>query len=335
MKIAILGCGKQAHKHITALKKAGVDEIVVFDIVQQLALALAEKTNVFVASSIEEIMTDLKVQGAIIATPTPCHFEHIKQALLANKNVFCEKPLCDSLHQTIELQRISQETGRFVQVGYVYRYVEAFKYIYHLLNSIDNPLGSIHSAYLRLGGRGGHSEWKHDKTRGGGAKSEMLVHMVDLAQWILGPIANILHVEEHLLRPTRIINNKQCIVNAEDMVLLTAFTQNNAHIVLQSDLVTPSFRQFLEIQGENGSFIGSIDEHFSSQLFLINATENYAAGLHKLSFPTNNIFDVQMKDFINNLNSMEIGSAASILDSHQILNVMSLIQKNIHSEIPI
>ena len=79
---------------------------------------LADKFNV------EKIYTDLAcffsddlIDIVYIASPNSLHYEHAKQALLANKHVIVEKPFTSTVEECEELLRLAQEAGRFIFEG--------------------------------------------------------------------------------------------------------------------------------------------------------------------------------------------------------------------------
>lgn len=326
MKIGIIGCGKQAPKHIAGLRTSHDIEIVVYDVNPQASLSLVKECNVEAVTSVESILKDPQVQGVIIATPTPFHFDFIMQSLEANKHVFCEKPLCETIEQAKLLSSASRESHNFVQVGYVYRFVPAFQGLKSLLTSNEKPLGRAITANLRLGGRGSHSLWKHRKDAGGGTINEMLVHMLDLANWLFGEITDISSYEQRLLRPTRIINGEEITADAEDFVLLSGFTASGVYVTLQADLLTPAFRQYVEVQGENGSFIGSIQQDIPASVFLLNSIGDFPAGKKELTFLNTNLFHEQMNDFIRNIRQNTLINSPSIMDSIHLLKILSKIR---------
>src|SRR5260221_9464594 len=106
---------------------------------------------------------------------------------------------------------------------------------------------------MRIGGRGSAALWKHRRAEGGGAINEMLVHMLDLAVWYFGPIERAELMMEDVFRPQRVIGGKTESVDAEDFVLARFWTRGGIPVVIQADLLTPSFTQMIEIQGDNGT----------------------------------------------------------------------------------
>lgn len=323
LNIGLIGCGKQAPKHIAGLKsfKEPV-KITVCDVKFEFAQSISSTYSVGVSESPEALLADPSIDGVVIATPTPTHFQLITNALDHGKHVFCEKPLCASRAEAIHLRAKVQESGRLLQVGYVYRMVPVFRMIHDMLNHSDQPLGKPVSAILRIGGRGSAAVWKHRKETGGGAINEMLVHMADLAQWFLGPLENVRCHERKLLRDKRVIDGQEVDVDAEDLVVVSAKAANGADVLLQADMLTPAFRQYVEIQGDNGSFMGSIQHEIPSFIHLINEKGGYPAGRTDVSGPKLQLFEAQMRDYLDHIQRNTIGAAPSVADSIRMFSFL-------------
>ncbi|MDL1957439.1 MAG: Gfo/Idh/MocA family oxidoreductase [Candidatus Desulfofervidus auxilii] len=334
LKIGIIGCGKQAEKHILSLKKIPNISLVLSDINPEIAENLAKKTGASWTKSVEEILNDFEVKAVVICTPTPTHIELIKEAINAGKDVFCEKPLCEYQQDPSELKELIKNTDRIVMIGYIYRFVPVFEEAYRLIreqsiNGISLVFGKILSAYFRLGGRGSHQVWKHKKATGGGAINEMLVHMVDLANWYFGPLKNIEVISYDLRCPKRIINGEEIIADAEDFVMIRCYGQNDVEIYCQADLITPAFTQYVEIQAENGSFMGSIQADMPSYIFLKESRGGYPTGKTPLNYGYRNVWDIQMLAFIQAILTREPLNKNTIEDSIELHRIMKEIKKQV------
>lgn len=334
LKIGIIGCGKQAEKHILSLKKIPNISLVLSDINPKIAENLAKKTGTSWAKNVEEILNDSEVKAVVICTPTSTHIELIKNAINANKDVFCEKPLCEYQQDPSELKELIKKTDRIVMIGYIYRFVPVFEEAYRLIreqsiNGISLVFGKILSAYFRLGGRGSHQVWKHKRATGGGAINEMLVHMVDLANWYFGPLKNIEVISCDLRCPKRIINGEEIIADAEDFIMIRCHGQNDVEIYCQADLITPAFIQYVEIQAENGSFMGSIQADMPSYIFLKKSRGGYPAGKTLLNYGSRNVWDIQMLAFIQAILTRKPLDKNTIEDSIELHKIMKEIKKQI------
>lgn len=60
------------------------------------------------------------IEAVSIATPNNTHYEITKAALEHGLHVVCEKPLCFTTEEALELQRLAEERGRIVGVTYGY-----------------------------------------------------------------------------------------------------------------------------------------------------------------------------------------------------------------------
>jgi predicted dehydrogenase len=322
-KVAIVGCGKQAVKHIRGLRSDPLPPaIIVHDSVPERTAALAAAERVETAASLAAVLEDPQVGAVIVATPTPVHYPMISAALAAGKHVFCEKPLCETREEALALRAAAAAAGRVLQVGYVYRQVAAFQALRRALTAPLPPLGEPVAALLRIGGRGSHSLWKHRRETAGGAVNEMLVHMLDLAQWLFGRLAAIRWHEVRLLRPCRRIDGREVAVDAEDFVLLSCDSERGGHVVLQADLLTPAFRQYVEVQGTNGSFMGSIQAELPSAFQLIAAAGGMPAGRSEVGRDTGDLFHAQMRAFLANARE---GAAAGYADADDALHLLDVL----------
>jgi len=98
------------------------------------------------------VFDDPEVQGVIIATPAATHFELAREALLAGKHVFVEKPLASTVAEVNELARVAEERKLVVMAGHTFIYNAAVIYIKKLIDA--GELGEIRYVYsqrLNLG----------------------------------------------------------------------------------------------------------------------------------------------------------------------------------------
>lgn len=330
LNLGVIGCGKQAEKHLKSIKKLNKAEICVADIKKNLAKSLAEKTGVSCCDNPDNLFKDPAICAVLVCTPTPSHKEIIVRALEAGKDVFCEKPLCNDFKEALEIQEAEDKFGKFVLTGYIYRYVpifqEGFRLVNYRVNGESSMLGKPLSAFFRLGGRGGHQVWKHRVDQGGGAINEMLVHMIDLANWYFGPLKDAEVISNSIIYKKRLIQGKMEPVDAEDFVLVRLENKMGVELFCQADLITPAFTQYLEIQGENGSFMGSIQQEIPSFVFMKQGRGGYDTGRTDLKFGQRNVLDIQMRCFVQSLLKGESPDQNSVSDTVALMKVIKKIR---------
>lgn len=332
IRVGIIGCGKQAEKHILSLKKIPGLEIIVTDINKEISHKLAKKEGTLWEANPESLFKQDDVKGVVICTPTRTHVYYLKKAVEAQKDVLCEKPLSDSLEEIYEAEKLISASNSIVLIGYLYRFVPIFEEGYEIfrakqLNGNSLLMGKPLSAYFRLGGRGDHQVWKHLKDEGGGAINEMLVHMVDLANWYFGPLEQIEVVSCDLRKPHRVINGTKTTVDAEDFILVRARGASGVEIFCQADLITPSFSQYVEVQAENGSFMGSIQNDFRSYIHLKESRGGFPAGKTEFNFKNRNIVDIQMTAFILSMLRSRTMERNTVQDSLQLIKIMEEVRR--------
>lgn len=92
-----------------------------------------------------DILTDPGVAGVVIATPAATHAPLVREALLAGKDVYVEKPLALSEREAAELTRIARERSRILMVGHLLWYHPGVVRLKELI--AEGELGRIQYIY--------------------------------------------------------------------------------------------------------------------------------------------------------------------------------------------
>jgi UDP-2-acetamido-3-amino-2,3-dideoxy-glucuronate N-acetyltransferase len=151
-KIACLGAGYWGTNLIRNLEKLGVLSWVCEADPERRHLLGATYPGAHITENIEEVLGDPAVTGVAIATPAETHGEMVQRALMANKNVFVEKPLCLSLSEGERLVRLAHNRDCILMVGHLLWYHPAILKLKELVN--EGELGRIRYIYsnrLNLG----------------------------------------------------------------------------------------------------------------------------------------------------------------------------------------
>ena len=101
--------------------------------------------NVKFTDSYNDLLNDANVKAVAIATPAATHFNLAKQALLAGKDVYVEKPLALSVKQGEELLKLADEAKKIIMVGHILQYHPAVVKLKNLIDSGD--IGKIQYVY--------------------------------------------------------------------------------------------------------------------------------------------------------------------------------------------
>lgn len=131
------------------------------------------------------------VDAVAIYTPDHLHFQHLRDALLADKHVICAKPLVVSLDQAREIVRLAATTGRKLLVGQTCRFEQRFMVAKQLYD--DGDLGAplfaeahyVHDMRPVLDRTSWRYEAPQDLLYGGAC------HPVDLLRWFFGDVGEV------------------------------------------------------------------------------------------------------------------------------------------------
>ncbi len=97
------------------------------------------------SSSYEDILKNENIKAVVIATPAATHSERAKEALLADKDVFVEKPLALRVSEGEELVKLASERNKILMVGHILQYHPAVLKLKELIKG--GTLGKIHYIY--------------------------------------------------------------------------------------------------------------------------------------------------------------------------------------------
>lgn len=121
MEIAIIGGGYWGQKVLTVARKIQDLRIkTVFD-TDKNAMNLAQKIQNFrIYGSLNEILNDEKIVAIFVVTPMETHEEITRQALLAGKNVFVEKPLAMNFFGAKNLISLARKQKKILHADHIF-----------------------------------------------------------------------------------------------------------------------------------------------------------------------------------------------------------------------
>lgn len=142
--VAVIGCGYWGKNLVRNFAQLGALSLVcdVTEAGRQNAKKLV--SDIPVLSDPLQVW-DTDIAGVVIATPAETHYEVVRQALEANKDVLVEKPLALTYEQGVELVRLAERQRRILMVGHVLEYHPAVVRLLELVQ--DGELGKVRYIY--------------------------------------------------------------------------------------------------------------------------------------------------------------------------------------------
>ncbi len=200
VQYGFIGSGSRGQYLLGHMK--GLDNgrcVAIADLLEEHAKKGAEKigSNPKIYKDYRELLADTNVDAVCIATPLFTHFPITKDALLAGKNVFCEKSLVFRPEEVHALRALAQERPKqILQVGLQRRYSAFYDAAYEMVKK--GTIGTVQHVYAQWH-RGPMSAWRmkprDNQTQeawelanwrlfrkfSGGLTAELASHQIDVA----------------------------------------------------------------------------------------------------------------------------------------------------------
>jgi predicted dehydrogenase len=141
MRIAIIGCGKNADKHANQIRRfPGCQIVGVCDQELLMASQLAERFKIRnYYSDVKALFKGCNPDVVHITTPPQSHYALAKQALEAGCHIYVEKPFTENSAQAKELIEIVETCGKKLTVGHETQFMPVAKDMRRLIQ--DGYLG--------------------------------------------------------------------------------------------------------------------------------------------------------------------------------------------------
>jgi len=187
-KVAIVGAGFMGGMHAQVyhiLPEAKLTAII--DIDQDRADKLARKFEAKSYSSLKEALKKEDIDAVDICLPTFLHPQYVIEAVRAEKNVFCEKPIALTLEAADRMIEEVEKKGVKFMVGHVLRFWPEYVKIKEIQES--GKLGKliwVTCTRLSPTPTWAWQGWLTDVKRSGGALVDLHIHDIDFLLYLLG-----------------------------------------------------------------------------------------------------------------------------------------------------
>jgi predicted dehydrogenase len=118
LNIGLIGVGGRGGNNLKTIAKTGENVVALCDVDEERLGRAAEgfpKAKTFV--DFRKLLGQKDVDAVVVSTPDHTHAAAALLALRAGKHVYCEKPLCHSVHEARALARAAAETKLATQMG--------------------------------------------------------------------------------------------------------------------------------------------------------------------------------------------------------------------------
>lgn len=205
LRVGLIGTGFMGKAHVFGFATAGKVFDLPFEIVLHTLADITEDAAAKAAAEFgfarstanwRDLVEDPEIDVIDITAPNALHKEMALAAIAAGKHVYCEKPLAPLAVDAQEMADAAEAAGRKTQVGFNYLCNPMLALARDMI--AGGELGEIR------GYRGLHAEdymadatapwtFRHDPA-GGGALADIGSHALATAEYLLGPITEVMGV---------------------------------------------------------------------------------------------------------------------------------------------
>lgn len=178
-KLVVVGFGGMgAGFHVkNALVSDAVELCGVYDTdTEKQKKALEQGLKVY--NTLDEVIADKDVEIVTVAIPNDAHCKTVLSCLEGGKNVICEKPAAMNSGELSEMISAAELAGKIFSVHQNRRWDVDYLAVKQICES--GSIGDIFDIESRIhGSRGIPSDWRCEKSRGGGMIFDWGVHLID------------------------------------------------------------------------------------------------------------------------------------------------------------
>jgi len=237
-----------------------------------------------------------------ISSPGHLHAPMAIAAAKAGKHIICEKPLANSLKEAQQMLKAAEKAGIKHMCGFTYRFNPAVQTIKNMITK--GELGDIFHV------RGCYQQdwivdpefpvnWRLQKaTAGSGALGDIGAHITDLAQYLVGDVAEVASAMQTFIEERPVVSSsatiaaksghrksgKKAKVDVDDAAVWVARFKNGKTLgTFEATRFAPGRRNYncIEIYGSKGSVIWNQEDMCQFQYY--NSSDNpLAQGFRKV-----------------------------------------------------
>jgi predicted dehydrogenase len=195
VKILIVGCGSIGERHLRCFQRTDRAQTFACDTNPALLEKITEQYHVTGFPDLAGALKAERFDGVVVCAPAHVHIPMAIACLQAGAAVLIEKPLSVKIEDVDALRQVMARSKTFVAVAYVYHLHPGLKAARDALRSgsLGRPLqGSVVCGQHFPTFRPAYREIYYTRHEtGGGAIQDMLTHLVNAMEWLVGPSTRV------------------------------------------------------------------------------------------------------------------------------------------------
>ena len=150
-----------------------------------------------------QVVADPEVEVVDVTAPNGMHLEVNRAVAAAGKHLACEKPVGRTPAETIASWDAVKDRDIRTWVGFNYRWAPMVQYARQLIDEGElGPITHYRGRFLNgyAGDPRGFLSWRFDAEQGLGTLGDLASHVIDMAHFLVGPIARLTANREVFIR---------------------------------------------------------------------------------------------------------------------------------------
>lgn len=190
LRVGLIGTGWVADKHLSALAKTEASVVAIAGRNQGVTRELAARVGAqaFAFDDCAQMLRSQALDAVYVCLPPHLHGEIERQCAEHVPAVFIEKPVSCNLNVARRCAEVFAKAGTLVSVGFMGRYRASVEHAKRALVEAAEPVVLVNGAWV--GDMPGPLWWR-TQTQSGGQFVEQCTHLVDLARYLVGEIAEV------------------------------------------------------------------------------------------------------------------------------------------------
>lgn len=322
IRFALVGCGRISRNHIEAMAQHAqkVELCAVCDVDEGALAGARDATNAPAYISMSNLLSDVRPDVVILATPSGLHAEQAIQAAGAGAHVVTEKPMatrwqdgkrmvaaCDAAGARLF---VVKQNRRNPTLRLLKRAVEKKRFGRIFMVCVNVFWSRPQSYYDSARWRG---TWEFD----GGALMNQASHYVDLLDWLIGPVESVQAFTATLARD----------IQVEDTAVMSVRWRSGALGSVNATMLTypKNLEGSITIIGENGTArIGGVAVN-EIQQWDFKEAEDDDAKIRDANYATGSVYGHGHPLYYENVISVLRGEAEPDTDGREGLRSLELL----------
>ena len=324
-RIGVVGSGFMGGVHAAAWRAAGAPITSLLTRPDSdTGPELARRSGATAVTDWDEFLAGVDVVD--LCTPTHLHAEEVLRVAAAGKAVVVEKPLARTAAQAAELVTTCERLGVPLLVGHVLRFNPEYARAKQVVDRGD--IGT--PAVLRLARNRSLPEkpgdnWFTDDEKSGGVVLDLMIHDLDYARWVAGPITSVYARSVRTSRPGTDVDHA--------VALLTHAAGAITHLEASWAHPPSVFHTYLEIAGTTGLLQSDSDRTTALRPALRDPAAQGVVSLPSSPL-AHSAFELQMRSFLDVL----AGRAEPLVSARDALAAVRAAEaavESLHTGLPV